>query len=138
MMTTNRIRAAGILFVALVLAAILPIRSAAEDQDDPPTRVARLAYAQGSVSFEPGGDSDWVTAVINRPITIGDKLWADNDGRAELQLDDSFIRLANNTGVSFLNLNDNVTQIQLSAGYVLVRVRHLDENDTYEIDTPNL
>ena len=42
------------------------------------------------------------------------------------------------TGFSFLNLSDHVTQIQLTAGTLLVRVRRLDDNETYEIDTPNL
>jgi Family of unknown function (DUF6600) len=112
--------------------------SARADDDDPPTRVARLAYVQGSVSFQPGGTQDWVTAGINRPMTTGDKMWADNDGRVELQLDGSLIRLSNNTGFAFLNLSDNVTQIQLTAGTLLVHVRRLDDNETYEIDTPNL
>jgi len=66
------------------------------------------------------------------------RLWSDNAGRVELQLDGSLIRLSNNTGFSFLNLSDNVTQIQLTAGTLLVRVRRLDDNETYEIDTPNL
>jgi hypothetical protein len=59
------------------------------DDDDPPTRVARLAYAQGSVSFQPAGTDDWVTVGLNRPMTMGDKLWADSNGRVELQLDGS-------------------------------------------------
>jgi len=108
------------------------------DDDDPPTRVARLAYAQGSVSFEPAGTNDWVAAGLNRPMTTGDKIWSDNDGRAELQLDGSLLRLSQNTGCSFLNLSDNATQVQLTAGTLLVRVRRLDESKTYEIDTPNL
>src|SRR5215469_9875359 len=108
------------------------------DDDDPPTRVARLAYTQGSVSFQPAGTNDWVAAGLNRPMTTGDKLWSDNDSRVELQLDGSLLRLSQNTGCSFLNLSDNVTQVQLTAGTLLVRVRRLDENETYEIDTPNL
>jgi hypothetical protein len=71
-------------------------------------------------------------------MTTGDKIWSDNDGRAELQLDGSLLRLSQNTGCSFLNLSDNATQVQLTAGTLLVRVRRLDENETYEIDTPNL
>lgn len=39
---------------------VLPARSGAQDQDDPPTRVARLGYLQGSVSFQPAGETDWV------------------------------------------------------------------------------
>jgi len=120
----------------MALAGFAP--GAKANDDDPPSRVARLAYAQGSVSFQPAGTDDWVTAGLNRPVTTGDKLWSDNDGRTELQLDGSLVRLSSNTGFSFLNLSDHVTQIQLTAGTLLVRVRRLDENETYEIDTPNL
>jgi hypothetical protein len=125
------------LFCLLVALASYALPAMA-DNDDPPSRVARLAYAQGSVSFQPAGTNDWVTAGLNRPATTGDKLWSDHDGRVELQLDGSMIRLSNNTGFSFLNLSDSVTQIQLTAGTLLVRVRRLDDNETYEIDTPNL
>ena len=121
--------------VATLASFALP---ATADDDDPPTRVARLAYTQGSISFQPAGTDDWVTPGLNRPMTTGDKLWADDNGRVELQLDGSLIRLSNNTGFSFLNLSDNVTQIQLTAGTFLVHVRRLDDSETYEIDTPNL
>src|ERR1700690_2490276 len=53
---------------------------------DPPGRVARLDYSTGAVSFQPGGEGDWVTAVNNRPLTTGDNLWADKDSRAEVQI----------------------------------------------------
>jgi hypothetical protein len=130
-------KVASVFGVAMALALFLP-KLALADQDDPPSVVARLAYSQGAVSFQPAGTDDWVDAGINRPITTGDKLWSDQDGRVELQLDASTIRLYHSTGFSFLNLNDNVTQVRLSEGTILVRVRHLDDNETYEIDTPNL
>ncbi len=130
------VRLVSLFCLGIALAGFAP--RAAADDDDPPSRVARLAYAQGSVSFQPAGTDDWVTAGLNRPATTGDKLWSDRDGLVELQLDGSLIRLWNNTGFSFLNLSDNVTQIQLTAGTLLVRVRRLDDNETYEIDTPNL
>ena len=130
------VRFVSLFCLGIALAGFAPRATA--DDDDPPSRVARLAYAQGSVSFQPAGTDDWVTAGLNRPATTGDKLWSDRDGLVELQLDGSLIRLWNNTGFSFLNLSDNVTQIQLTAGTLLVRVRRLDDNETYEIDTPNL
>ncbi|HWY94138.1 MAG TPA: DUF6600 domain-containing protein, partial [Steroidobacteraceae bacterium] len=132
-------KSALVLLLGLVgaSAVILPAASLA-DTDDPPTRVARLGYLEGSVSFQPGGTEDWVAAPLNRPMTTGDKIWSDRGSRAELQLDGSALRLSSNTAVSFLNLGDNVSQIQLSVGTLLVRVRRLDDNETYEIDTPNL
>jgi DNA segregation ATPase FtsK/SpoIIIE-like protein len=111
---------------------------AAADENDPPIRVARLAYVEGSVSFQPAGTGEWVEPPINRPVTTGDQLWSDRESRAELQLDGSSVRLSANTAVSLLNLSDTVTQIQLSSGTLLLRVRRLDDNETYEIDTPNL
>jgi uncharacterized protein DUF6600 len=112
--------------------------TAQDDQDDPPSRVARLGYMEGSVSFQPAGESDWVGAVENRPMTTGDKLWADKGSRAELQLGSAVIRLSENTGVSFLNLDDNTVQLQLSSGAISIRVRRLHPDDDFEIDTPNL
>jgi len=120
---------------------VLPTRVAAQDQDqqdDPPSRVARLGYMEGSVSFRPAGETDWVQAVANRPMTTADNLWADKNSRAELQLGSAVIRLNANTGFSFLNLDDNTAQIQLTSGSINLRVRWLDQNDVYEIDTPNL
>ncbi len=137
MMTKHVPSFAGLLGLLLCFAVFMPALAAA-DEDDPPTRVARLAYVEGAVSFQPGGTDDWVAAPLNRPLTTGDKLWSDRDGRLELQLDGSLLRLASNTAVSFLNLGDHITQIQLSAGTLLVRVRRLDDSETFEIDTPNL
>jgi hypothetical protein len=120
-----------------LLTTILPQRAAAQDQDDPPGRVARLGYMQGSVSFQPAGESDWVQAVPNRPMTTGDKLWADQDSRAEVELGSAAIRLAANTGFSFLNLDDRTMQIQLTSGSLNISVRRLNRNDIFEVDTPN-
>ena|SRR5579864_2575441 len=52
---------------------------------DPSTRVGRLNYVSGSVSFEPGGVNDWVPATINRPLTVGDELFADAGAHAVVQ-----------------------------------------------------
>jgi hypothetical protein len=127
----------SLLAIALAVALLAPPRAAADD-DDPPTRVARLSHTDGSVSFEPAGTDDWVGAVVNRPMTTGDKLWSDNDSRAELHIGSASIRLGSTTGFSFLNLTDDVTQIQITEGSIRVRVKRLDERETFEIDTPNL
>lgn len=127
----------GALFSLALLVAVFAPSVRAQDQDDPPGRVARLGHMEGSVSFQPAGESEWVEATQNRPMTTGDKLWADRDSRAEVQLGSSTIDLAPNTGFSFLNLDDRTVQIQLSAGTVNVRVYELDRDTDYEIDTPN-
>ena len=135
-LSTGLTRLAGLVLLSFLM---LGIALADDNGGDPPSRVARLSYVQGSVSLEPAGQDDWVGAEINRPLTTNDKLWSDTPGsRAELDIGGAVIRLSSGTGFSFLNLDDNVAQMQVTAGTVIVRVRELRENETYEIDTPNV
>jgi hypothetical protein len=105
---------------------------------DPPSRVARLGYMTGAVSFSPAGENDWVLAQINRPLTTGDRLWADAGARAEIQVGGAWIRMSAGTGVSILNLDDRIAQLQLTQGTLNVRVRRLGPGQVFEVDTPNL
>ena len=124
---------------SIALAVLLfAVERAAADDDDPPSRVARLAYTNGNISFNPAGTDDWVAAVVNRPMTTGDKLWSDDRSRAELHLDTAVIRLSDHTGFSFLNLSDEITQLRLTEGTLYIRVRRLGDDETFEVDTPNL
>ncbi len=123
------------LFIATLFAA-LPNSAAA--QDDPPGRVARLNFIQGSVSYQVSGDQNWVQADPNRPLTTGDNLWADKDSRGEVHIGSTAIRLSSETGVSFLTLDDRTVQLQLAQGAIEVHVRHQAPGDAFEIDTPNL
>jgi hypothetical protein len=108
------------------------------DEGDPPSRVARISSLDGTVSFQPGGTGDWGAAAKNRPVTVGDKIWADKDARAELQAGQATIHVGSMTALSFLNLDENITQMRLAEGAINFRVRELREGDLYEVDTPNL
>src|SRR5580700_2961229 len=127
----------GIVLGMAFATIVLPKRAQAQDQDDPPGRVARLGYLQGSVSFLPAGETEWVGAVPNRPMTTGDQLWTDQGSRAEIQLGSAVIRMSANTGFSFLDLDDQTVQIQLTSGAISVTVRRLGGDDDFEVDTPN-
>src|SRR5229473_2552352 len=126
------------LFLLLAVSFLSAFSTSAVADDDPPGRVARLNYIQGSISFQPGGETDWVQANPNRPITVGDNLWADRNSRGELHIGSSSIRIGSETGITFLNLNDRTIQIQLAEGSMNVSVRRLEGGDAFEIDTPNL
>jgi hypothetical protein len=105
---------------------------------DPSGRVARLNYMEGSVSFQPGGENDWVDAVLNRPLVTGDNLWADEDSRAEVHIGSTALRLGAKTGITLLEVSDRAAQIRLAQGSLIVKIRHVDDEDSYEIDTPNV
>ena len=131
-MPSSRLRLWG--FLAGILALALSGWVAAE----PPSRAARLSYIDGTVSFSPSGQPDWVRAVVNRPLTTGDRLWVDADSRAELQVGGAAIRLGAATSVALLNLDDRIVQLELSQGTLKIRVRRMAAGQAFEVDTPNL
>jgi hypothetical protein len=121
------------------LAACLGVVAAAHAQDaDPPGRIARLSDAEGSVALQPAGVAAWGAAQLNRPVTTGDRIWSDQNSRAELDLGSAAVRLGSRTAFSFFNVDDHAVQMQLTAGTLIVHVRELFPNQLYEIDTPNL
>jgi hypothetical protein len=137
-MATNRRRwsAPGGLTLLEVLACVLP--AARADEADPAGRYARLSDEEGAVSLEPAGVQECTAASHNLPLTTGDRLWADQSSRAELDLGDAALRLGSRTGVAFLNLDDNTAQMQLTAGTLIVHVRDMWASQRYEVDTPNV
>ena len=135
-MRKDALKLAALLSIAMI-ALLIPSRAAADD-DDPPTRVARLSYMSGAVSFSPAGTDDWVTPVLNRPITTGDKLWSDKGAHAEMSIGTAYIRLADETGFSFFNLDDRTTQIRITEGTISLTVKRLEQDEILEVDTPNL
>src|SRR5260370_10317789 len=92
----------------LLIARVCPLglglaipQPAAADEGDPPSLAARISYLNGSVSMQPAGASDWTEAVVNRPMTTGDKLWIDSGGRAELHAGAAALHLGARPRVSF-------------------------------------
>lgn len=128
----------SLLFVLAGLIGFMAPQARADEEKDPPSRVARISYIDGSVSLQPGGEGDWGTAVRNRPVTIGDKIWVDKDSRAELEAGQASIHLGSMSALSFLNLDEAIIQMRLPEGSVNFRVRELREGDVYEVDTPNV
>ncbi|HEY6125433.1 MAG TPA: DUF6600 domain-containing protein [Steroidobacteraceae bacterium] len=128
--------------IAALLMSLVWGLSHAQDSEpyepDPPERAARLSYIEGEVSMQPAGEEEWAPALLNRPLTTGDRLWAERDARAEIQVGPASVRLGSNTGFSFLNVNDNTIQMRMTAGVLFVSVRTLGDSEQIEIDTPNV
>src|SRR5512133_3239027 len=135
----SRARLFHFFFLRLLPLALIGLAGArASAQGDPPARVARLNHAQGAIAFAPAGDNEWTEAAVNRPLTRGDRLWADKGSRAELQVGSSAVRLDGQTQLEILALDDRSAQLSITQGSVYVRVRSLPEGENFEIDTPNL
>jgi hypothetical protein len=132
--------AAGWLFAQSPQSATAPnpAQSDATPQPgDPPTRVARLNWLAGDVSFQPAGLEDWTDATINYPLTTSDHLVTGKDSRAELHIGSNAIRLDADSNFGFLNLDDTIVQVSLTQGSMEIHLSRLDDDDAFEIATPN-
>ena len=141
MMTrTKAIAALATLIVAF--SAYGPIQMLAQDshqssQGDPPAQVARIGEVQGDVSFMAAGTTQWSAGEENYPMTSGDRLYADQNSRAEIQNGSTVVRMWQSTDVTLTNLTPQYEQIGLAQGSIRVRVYGLNAGSTVEVDTPN-
>ena len=122
---------------AFSLIGVTPSPAPAQEQYP---AVARLSFVSGGVTYSRGDDPDeWDDAVDNVPLTIGDRIYAPEDGRAELQLSSgNFVRLAPRSYMSTLNLSDDIKQFYLGEGAASFNIRRLPSNEVFEVDTPNV
>ncbi len=104
---------------------------------DPPGRVARLSYMDGSVSFEPAGENNWSQASLNYPLTTGDRLWTDKSARAELETGNMAIRMSEQTDLTTTSLTDQLLQLGLAQGSLRITAYELRPGGQVEVDTPN-
>lgn len=130
-------RLSALLAVVALQSAIASDAMAQEAVIDPPGRVARLSYLEGSVSLAPAESSDWADAVLNRPLTSGDRLWLDRGARAELEMGPATLHLDRGTAFGLVQLDDSVMLMSLTEGAAAIRVRTLAERETVQVETPN-
>jgi hypothetical protein len=123
------------LLAGLLVVAAVP---ALADTGDPPSRVARLSFQSGTVSFRPGTVEEWAAASLNYPLTTGDHLWADASAEVEMHVGSTAIRMGSQTALAILNLDDQMGQFSLTQGVLEVHVRYLGDQEAFEIDTPNV
>ena len=107
----------------------------AQEASDPPGRVGVVTDSEGQVSLEPASTDTWIADVRNRPLGVGDRLWSDENSRAEVKVGSTTLHLAARTGIEFLALNDSQLQVRLSAGTLQLHVRRLDAGQALELDT---
>jgi hypothetical protein len=123
---------AGLCAAALLMAALAgPARA----QDDPPGRVGRLADLQGAVSWFDAEQGLWLNAERNRPLTSGDRLSTAPQGRAELRVGSTVLRLAGGSELELLRLDDQRISVQLHSGSLALRVRSREVASEIDIVT---
>jgi hypothetical protein len=120
---------------ALVCLALAAIPGTA--QDDPPSQAGRLSIVNGTVSIQPGGTQDWGQAYLNYPLGPGDRIFTDSDGRAEIQVGRTYVRLGPNTDVTFVNFTDDAITFATGQGAVRIRSFGMWDNQSLYVQTPS-
>lgn len=121
----------------LLAVALLGFASFAH-AEEPPEVVGRIAAFQGEVSLLPAGTGNWIAAGLNRPLTIGDRLWVPPGGHADIVAGPDAIRLGSGTDLTLLDLREQDVQLSLSQGTLDLQVRAYEPGQRVEVDTPNL
>jgi hypothetical protein len=103
---------------------------------DPPGRVGRLSYVEGTVSFHAGDQEQWAAAVLNYPVTSGTAFWTEPESRAEIQIGGAEVRLDQSTELDIVRLDDEGTQLHVGQGVVNVHLRSAPPNGIHVV-TPH-
>lgn len=119
----------------LALALWLSLVAAAPALADPPGRVARLAFTEGMVMLHNRTLGHWDAATVNWPLTGGDSLHTGADGRAEIRVGSSALRLNADTEVRIERLDDQHIHVWLEHGSVALRLRSRDPADHVTLET---
>jgi hypothetical protein len=106
-------------------------------------RAARLERVDGTVSIAQAlnhADNDqltWQDAVVNAPLTVGDRVWARDNSYAQIAFTGrNYARLNPGTALDVLTLADQRTQLALRSGSALFDVGDLPDGELYEVATP--
>jgi hypothetical protein len=126
------------LIVVVFFAALVSLWAQSEPAAKTPEQVAYVRLIEGDVGYLRGDDDNkdnWNPATVNVPVQSGDSLYANPQGRAEVQLgQDGLVRLGNGAYVGVLQDSVDRYQLKLTSGTVTLRVEKPSRE--YEIDTP--
>jgi hypothetical protein len=118
----------------IILTAVIIMATWAFSADDRYLRLTRISYIEGDVSYQRSPEVDWSAASINMPMEPGDRIYTGPNGRIEIEFEDNTVlRLAENTDVEFLSLNDDRVQLRMLVGLATLSV---SSNSDFEINTP--
>jgi hypothetical protein len=111
-------------------AAFLFLAPAFANAADPPARVGRLSYADGTVSFHPADQGDWWPATVNYPVTTGESFWTDANSRAEIEIGPAALRLDQASELDISRLDDRSTDLQLDQGVLNLHLAQMPPGET--------
>src|SRR5205807_748761 len=127
-------------FLPLTLLTLFAVSfgAAAQEPDEAPSRVGRVAAVDGQLFLAPEDRAtEWAPIELNYPVGSGDNLWLSGDGHAEVDFGVGQLRIAGNTNVHVSRLDDHALSVFVAQGSAIIALRVLEQGDTALVDTPN-
>lgn len=124
--------AAGI----IACVGLISLPSQAQDED-PPAQAGRLSIVNGTVSIQPAGTEDWGQASLNYPLGPGDRIYTDADGRAEIEVGQTYVRIGPRTDVTFVDFSADAITFGAAQGELHIRTRGLWDGQSLYVQTPS-
>ena len=118
-------------------ATALVVVSAAFGQDDPPPEAGRISYISGNVSVQAVTSDEWGQAYPNLPVGPGDRIFTDSDGRAEIQVGQTYIRVGPNTDITLVDDSQFNINVGVAQGSVRLHSYKLWPRQLLDVSTPN-
>ena len=122
-------RAAAVL--ALMACSVL-----AQAQSEVPARVGRVSLVQGPVSIGTEDGDQPEAALVNWPVTSDNRITTERNGRTEIRIGSTAVRLDGDSSLEVLELDDDRLELMLHYGSANIRIRNAEVLDGFSIETP--
>lgn len=103
---------------------------------DTPTRVGRIALSQGQVGISGEQGEETSAALVNWPVTSRNQVTTGRDGRTEIRIGSTAIRLDADSALDVAELEDDSLRLHLHYGSASIRVRNPDVLRGFALSTP--
>ncbi|CAN7147255.1 DUF6600 domain-containing protein [Massilia sp. LjRoot122] len=123
--------------VMLALAALSTVAMAQNTLDtEPPGRVGRVSLAQGKVSISGEVGDTTTDALVNWPITTRNLITTQPNGRTELRIGSTAVRIDDDSSLEVTELDDDSLRLRLHYGSASIRILSEEVLPEFELTTP--
>src|SRR3569833_2155510 len=134
---SKRMLVAAVMAMARGAFPFSAIAQDSEDADDPPPEAGRISYITGNVSIQPVSSDQWGQAYPNLPVGPGDRIFTDNDGRAEIQIGRTYVRIGPNSDVTLVDDSQFNINFGVAQGSIRLHSFSLWPRQLVDVSTPN-
>jgi len=119
------------------------IQAFADEPAGPPAGLgmARVTMMQGDTSFNSEDTDEWAALSVNFSLRDGDRLWAGDDSKIELQFMGGHMAWINYQTELDINKMESdkghAFQVAIASGEASFATRRMGPDDVFQVDTPN-